>query len=405
MINITKKSNCCGCSACVQRCPKKCIIMKEDEEGFLYPLVDSSKCINCNLCEKVCPLINNPEKVRPIKVLAVKNCNEEERMASSSGGIFIALAKKVIEKGGVVFGAAFDKNWEVVHVYSETIEGVIPMMGSKYVQSRIGDSYYEAENFLKSGRIVLFTGTPCQITGLHNFLHKEYSNLLSVDCLCHGVPSPGIWSRYLNEELNLIHYKFDREGTIESSSFKSMISNINFRNKSVRGWRKFSFVIQSISKSKENSFLLSEFHKDNTFMKGFLSNVYLRPCCHKCKCKNGVSHSDLTLADFWGIDLISPEFYDDKGVSLVLVNSEKGKTWLSFLNVDILTSSLTVAKRLNGGFKEKTFSHPKRKKFFEKINKCESIINLINECSMPTLKFRIFNKINYIKQKLIKLNH
>ena len=145
MINIINKQDCCGCAACVQRCPKHCISLKEDEEGFLYPDVDLDVCIDCHLCEKVCPLINRPKKISPSEVLAVKNRNEGERMASSSGGVFIALAKKIIEQGGVVFGAVFDDNWEVVHTYTETLEGVRPMMGSKYVQSRIENTFREAE--------------------------------------------------------------------------------------------------------------------------------------------------------------------------------------------------------------------------------------------------------------------
>lgn len=203
MIKIQNKQDCCGCAACVQRCPKRCISMKEDNEGFLYPVVDESVCIDCGLCEKVCPIINRPEKLPVKEVLAVKNRNEAERMASSSGGVFIALAKKTIEKGGVVFGAVFDENWEVMHTYAETLDEVKPMMGSKYLQSRIGNSFRDAEKFLKEGREVLFTGTPCQVTALHNYLRKDYLNLLSVDFLCHGVPSPGVWRKYLDEEFHL----------------------------------------------------------------------------------------------------------------------------------------------------------------------------------------------------------
>ena len=149
MIHIEKKGDCCGCSACVQKCPKQCISLVEDGEGFLYPKVDAAGCIDCGLCEKVCPWINRPEKFPPKEVLAVKNRNETERMASSSGGVFIALAREVIGRGGVVFGAVFDEKWEVKHACAETLEDVRPMMGSKYVQSRIGDSYCQAERFLK----------------------------------------------------------------------------------------------------------------------------------------------------------------------------------------------------------------------------------------------------------------
>ena len=234
MINITEKQNCCGCSACVQKCPKQCITLEVDSEGFLYPKVDVSGCIGCGICERVCPWINRPEPLQPQEVFAVKNRNEEERMASSSGGVFIALAKKTLEKGGVVFGAVFDENWEVVHAYAETMESVRPMMGSKYLQSRIGSSYRDTERFLKEGREVLFTGTPCQVTGLHKFLQKEYSNLLSVDFLCHGVPSPGVWCRYLDETFGRpARRAVAGKNTVLSSSLKSVpvITGIEFRDK------------------------------------------------------------------------------------------------------------------------------------------------------------------------------
>ncbi|WP_272961389.1 Coenzyme F420 hydrogenase/dehydrogenase, beta subunit C-terminal domain [Barnesiella viscericola] len=390
MIKITDKRDCCGCAACVQCCPKRCISLKEDEEGFLYPDVNIEECIDCHLCEKVCPWIDRPDKQQPLDALAVKNRNDGERMASSSGGVFILLAKKVIERGGVVFGAVFDDNWEVVHTYAETIDGVKPMMGSKYVQSRIGNCYREAEKFLKSGRDVLFTGVPCQITGLHKFLRKEYPNLLSVDCLCHGVPSPGIWRRYLHE-------------AVGGADYKDQITGIEFRNKYLGGWKNYSFLITGKAVSNdENKVLYSEAHDKNAYMRGFLSDIYLRPSCYSCKCKNGASHSDLTLADFWGIDVISPDVYDDKGVSLIIVSSEKGKSLLYSLDVDVYESSLVVAKTMNGGFKEKTIPHPKRKKFFEQFDKCGSVIKLIEDSSKPTFKIRLRNKINYFNQKMIK---
>lgn len=172
MINITDKSQCCGCNACVQRCPKQCVTMQEDEEGFLYPKVDHAACIDCGLCEKVCPVINKNESRRPMQVFAVKNNNEDQRLRSSSGGIFILLAEQTIKRGGVVFGARFDKDWEVEHCYVETLKELELLMRSKYVQSRIGDSFKQAEHFLKQGRQVMFVGTPCHISALKNSLRK-----------------------------------------------------------------------------------------------------------------------------------------------------------------------------------------------------------------------------------------
>ena len=373
MIKITDKKDCCGCAACVQRCPKQCISLQEDGEGFLYPVVDESLCVGCGLCEKVCPIINRPEKLPVKEVLAVKNRNEDERMASSSGGVFVALAKKVIDQGGVVFGAVFDENWEVRHTYAESMDGVRPMMGSKYVQSRIGDTFRQAEKFLKDGRKVLFTGSPCQITALHNYLRKDYPNLLSVDFLCHGVPSPGVWRRYLDEVLDRsAHRAAAGKNTVLSSSLKSLpvITGIEFRDKTLHGWQKFSFVVRgaSASKADKNSVLLSDIHYDNPFMKGFLADVYLRPSCYRCKCKNGVSHSDMTIGDFWGINRLMPDFDDDKGVGLVLINSGKGKAVFETLDVEAKLTSMNKVRHLNGGFNEVIKVHPKRDKFYKTIN-------------------------------------
>ena len=369
MIHIVDKRDCCGCSACVQRCPKHCITLYEDSEGFLYPKVDENSCIDCGLCEKVCPLLNRPEAITPQAVMAVKNCNEEERLTSSSGGVFVAVAQKVIQEGGVVFGAVFDEHWEVKHTYAETLEEVRPMMGSKYLQSRMENCYREAEQFLKQGRKVLFTGSPCQVTGLYSFLRKDYPNLLCVDFLCHGVPSPGIWRRYLEETFfNPARRAAAGKNTVLSSSLKTVpvLTGIEFRDKKSYGWKKYSFVVRgkSASMADKNSVLLSVIHRENAFMRGFLSDIYLRPSCYRCRCKNGVSHSDLTIADYWGIDRLMPDFDDDKGVGLVLVNTGKGKEMFNSLDMEIRMSSLDDARRLNGGFKEMVKVHPKRDKFF-----------------------------------------
>ena len=229
MIKIIQKEQCCGCSACLHICPKHSISFREDKEGFLYPQVDTATCIDCGLCEKVCPVLNQGEERMPLKVYAAKHADDEIRMKSSSGGIFTLLADQIIDKGGVVFGARFNENWEVVHDYTETKEGLAPFRGSKYVQSNIGNSYKQVEEFLKTGREVMFTGTPCQVAGLKKFLRIDYENLLTVDFVCHGVPSPMVWRKYLAEEIV-------RQGN------NPVVTGVNFRDKST-GWKKFSFVL------------------------------------------------------------------------------------------------------------------------------------------------------------------
>ena len=293
MIHITDKKNCCGCSACVQRCPKHCIRLEEDTEGFLYPQVDEETCIKCGLCEKVCPILNQADKLPVQEVLAVKNPDEKERMNSSSGGVFLPLARVVINKGGVVFGAVYDESWEVLHVYAEKIEDIYPMMGSKYLQSRIETAYRDAERFLKQGREVMFVGSPCQIAGLRTFLrNKEYPNLLAVDFLCHGVPSPGVWRRYLAETYG--RYDAKEQSRLQATAGKnsvlfsslnatSPIGDIKFRDKTESGWKKYRFVVRqkSASKADQNTVLSSDIHYDNPFMRGFLSDIYLRPSCYQ----------------------------------------------------------------------------------------------------------------------------
>ena len=414
MIHITDKKNCCGCSACVQRCPKQCIRLEEDTEGFLYPQVDEETCIKCGLCEKVCPILNQADKLSVLEVLAVKNPNDEERMNSSSGGVFLPLAREVINQGGVVFGAVYDESWEVHHVYAEKIEDVYPMMGSKYLQSKIGNSFKDAERFLKQGREVLFVGSPCQIAGLRTYLrNKQYSNLLAVDFLCHGVPSPGVWRRYLAETYG--GYDAKEQSRLQATAGKnsvllsslnatSPIGAIKFRDKRESGWKKYRFIVRqkSASKADQNTVLSSDIHYMNPFMQGFLSDIYLRPSCYACKCKNGVNHSDMTIADFWGINQIAPEFDDDKGVGLVLLNTKKGEEYFSRFPMDMMPSNLEKAHYYNGGFNEHTKAHPKRDQFFFLIENGKSIKAAVDICLRLPFKHRVVRMAKRIVKKIIK---
>lgn len=325
MIDIKEKKNCCGCEACVQRCPKSCITMREDNEGFLYPEIDKDICIDCGLCEKVCPVINQAEERKPLAVYAAKHKDEQIRMASSSGGAFTAIAESVIDEGGVVFGAKFNQDWDVVHSYTETKEGLGAFRGSKYVQSRIGESYKEAEGFLKAGRKVLFSGTPCQIAGLKRFLRKEYDNLLTVDFICHGVPSPGVWREYLKEET--ARQCGEKNSVLQRPIHErnALIEGISFRDKRL-GWKKYSFTLtfSTINESgAKKSVLLSEPQNKNIFLRGFLADLYLRPSCHACPSKSFKSGSDITIGDFWGIQNVMPEIDDDKGVSVLFTLKEQ----------------------------------------------------------------------------------
>lgn len=358
MIEIKVKEDCVGCNSCVQRCPKQCIAMHEDEQGFLYPMVDVEHCIKCGLCEKVCPVISQAEPHKPEKAYAAKNPDTDTLMNSSSGGIFFALAKSIIDEGGVVFGAKFNDRWEVVHDFAETLEDIHAFQTSKYVQSRIGNTFKDAENFLKDGRTVLFTGTPCQITGLKLFLRKPYDNLFAVDVACHGVPSPLVWREYLE-------YITRPEGVGKNTDFQStlkgkmpVITGINFRDKRL-GWEKYGFSVHAVAckgdknsdsqstieKTKGHELLFEPFGK-NLYMQIFLKNLDLRPSCYACPSKCGKSHSDITLADFWGIQKKYPILYEEGFYSLVLVGTKNGRKLLSRSNVEF--SKVDIKPAIDG---------------------------------------------------------
>ncbi len=292
--------------------------MSADNEGFLYPVVDTTTCIDCGLCEKVCPVINQSASSLPLATYAAKNTDEEMRAKSSSGGIFTLLAEQIISEGGVVFGAKFDTDWSVVHAYTETVEGLAAFRGSKYAQSTIGENYKTAERFLIEGRKVLFSGTPCQIAGLKKFLRKEYAQLLTIEVVCHGVPSPMVWKDYLE-------YKRACTTSSEEATPNTLptITDISFRDKS-NSWRKFG--VRFCFASTENSGISREITPfyDDPFMRGFLRNLYLRPSCYHCAARSGKSGADLSIADYWGVHKIHPKFYDDRGIGLILVNTNKG---------------------------------------------------------------------------------
>ena len=300
-IQLAPTDTCTGCAACVSICTTGCISMKEDREGFLQPHINTKTCIGCHKCEKTCPILNPIEISTDFETQAYAAINKDEdvRMRSSSGGMFHALAKWTIEQGGVVFGARFNDQWEVVHDYTETIEGIEPFMRSKYVQSRIGDTFKQAKQFLDQGRWVLFSGTPCQIGGLKAYLKKDYEKLLAVDLICHGVPSPRVWRQYLKE-----------------TTKGDTLLNFNFRDKK-DGWREFQCVITTNTTRREQQM-------ENVFFRGFLKNIYLRESCYQCAFKSIHRCADITMADFWGVQEVSPQMDDNKGTSLVFCHSSKG---------------------------------------------------------------------------------
>ena len=259
------------------------------------------------------------EERKPLHIYAIKNKDENVRLQSSSGGLFSVLAENIINEDGVVYGASFDKQWNVRHCSITSKEDISKLRGSKYVQSDIGYIFQDIRKRLKGNTKVMFSGTPCQVAGLKHFLGKEEKNLTTLDFVCHGVPNPRIWRDYLDEEMQ--NYKTTRCTKQDSSTNQSNLSikDISFRNK-MDGWKKFRFVI-NVAESKsygESRIVTSTPHWDNLYMKLFLENYILRPCCYSCKFRKGKSGADYTMGDYWGVQNAAYGFDDDKGVSLLM---------------------------------------------------------------------------------------
>lgn len=319
MIDIKRKQDCCGCTACEQICGREAISMKSDSIGFLYPVIDEKLCNDCQLCNKICP-INKELSIRiPQHIYALKNKDLNVRLQSSSGGVFSILAKETISRGGVVYGAIFDREWNVVHSRIDNLDDIVKFQGSKYVQSKLGETFKQIKIDLNSGKKVLFSGTPCQVAGLLSYLRKKYENLTTVDFVCHGVPNPKIWNDYLMENVSAV-WQDAKVPFSSSQNHMSLIKDIRFRDKS-KGWQKYRFVLSIAKASAEGdgssvSSCLNEYCWDNEYMSLFLNDYILRPSCHECHFRNGKSGADYTIADYWGIERFYPDFFDDNGVSL-----------------------------------------------------------------------------------------
>lgn len=300
---LKEVKNCTGCQACSQICPKNCIQMRPDREGFLYPVVDEQACVHCGLCEKVCPVLHNTEdKGNPPKAYAACNLDTAVRLASSSGGVFTLLAEYVLDQGGILYGAAM-VGMQVKHIRVADPDGLEALRGSKYVQSDIGQTYIQAKADLESGRTVLFTGTPCQIEGLKTFLGKAYDTLIAVDIICHGVPAPMAWETY---------------AALREKAAGAPAERVFFRHKKY-GWKKYAILFEFANKTEYVGC-----RHDDPFLRAFRRDLCLRPSCYQCGFKKVSRVSDITLADFWGVEEVCPEMDDDQGTSLVMIHSEKG---------------------------------------------------------------------------------
>lgn len=382
MIFITDKHNCCGCTACASICNKHAISMLTDAEGFAYPQVDTRLCTNCGLCELACPVMyrdNEQHQSTTPTIYAMHHSNEEVWKESSSGGAFTALTDYVFNQGGVVFGAAYDDDFKVVHVMATTPTEALRFRTSKYSQSDMSTIYNKVSEKLRHGSLVLFSGTPCQVEGLQRYLRKPFENLITCDIICTSVPSPKLFGEY-------IKFIENKEG--------SKVASINMKDKTI-GWHKHQSGIRvNFANGK------SWFRTPETFLWSqiFISGLASRPSCFQCRFTNYDRPGDITIGDYWGIEKAHPDHDDDRGVSLLMVNTPKGESIMEKIKPNIIylesTKELCEQPRLKNPVKEPS----NRKEFW----KDSEIMDFQVLCSRY-FDYKPIGKFHAIGRKLLEI--
>lgn len=374
------KNTCNGCGVCALVCPKKCIKMVEDGEGFLYPEIDESKCIKCNKCRRFCANFNNKEEKNEKAYVAINNSNEQLK-ESSSGGMFYILAEYTIKNNGVVFGVTYNKNLKAVHECAETLEECKKFCGSKYVRSDLQDSYSKVKQFLDEGRKVLFTGTACQISGLKKFLGKEIENLILCDILCHANPSPKVFELYIK---NLEKIK------------NKKVKYVWFRSKE-NGWKNQTPIIEYEDGQKE---------EENSYFIAFVWEMINRPSCYSCQFASKRRISDFTIGDFWGIEKVFPDIETTGGVSLLNVNSEKGSRIFDEVKEKMNYKEVDYELACSFNHYHNVSVHSNRDKFFKGISDGSinenNIIEYMKKYTKKPLYRRIIGKGKRIIKKIVK---
>lgn len=358
MRNITIVQELCyGCRSCEQICPKHCIIIEPDGEGFLYPHVQEKQCVECGLCLRACPVEQEKEhRNHPQSVWALRNKNVEQVMESASGGAADLATEIILQKKGIVYGAAYDKDLVVKHIKVEDETARNALQSSKYVQSDINNCYSKAEKSLSDGKMVLFTGTPCQIAGLYAYLGGDKPGLYTLDVICHGVPSPKLFEKYLE---------------YQAQKMKSKVIYFNFRSKAKRGWGT-QYLIKTKTKTKTKILALDRYGKH------FILGDCYRRCCYQCAYSNMKRTGDITVGDFWGIEQSHPEFFSEKGVSVVFVNSDKGVELFQQMKKMAYVMPVTIEEGMKkqGNLLKPTNRPPEREMFYQNIDK-NNYINTI----------------------------
>ena len=372
--------DCVGCGACANACPKNCLIMVADKDGFLHPEIQKDICVNCGTCEKACPIVDkNSKDEEPVPVYAVYSKDDNVRISSSSGGLFYTIAKHIIENGGIVYGAAFDENLYLSHKGVDSAEDLYLLQGSKYIQSDTRLCFREVKKHLAANRPVLFCGTPCQVEGLLCYLKKPYENLYTIDFICHGIPSPKVWEEYIK---------------YQEKVFSAKACSVSFRDKST-GWNSYSYRINF---SNNRKYLKA--NCSDIYSKAFVQNISLRKSCYQCKFKSVNRNSDITMGDLWGIKNILPDMTDDKGVSVVFIQSEKGqylfeqikaRLWLQEIPADSVIAN-------NSAMVKSVYEHNFRDYFFRNLGK-QSFETLVEDCLNPSYYVRLKRKLYKIKTK------
>ncbi len=384
-INKIVKEDCSGCSACMAACKKGCIEMKADSEGFLYPVVAKDSCNDCGVCETICPALSKREGNKPYDtVFAAKHRDNGKRREASSGGVFTFLAERVLNEGGIVCAARFDEEFRLIHDFCFSLDELPAYKGSKYVQSDMGDCFQRAKEYLKAGQKLLFVGTGCQVMGLQLFLGKPFNNLLTLEVVCHGVPSPLAWNKYLSELCQR------RNITLQSTD------KIYFRAKNV-SWRQFSLAIQRSNKTLYRK----DLHTD-PFLRAFIRDLMLRPSCHRCNAKNFASKSDIIAGDYWGVDNFQPEIDDNKGLSFIMLKDSSLLSLFENSEMELWETQYANVLRGNPILERSTPENKNRTAFFASLRSKD-----FHACAQPFIKVSRQEiqrrKINSLKRSLLSL--